>query len=161
MKSKAERMSEARIRIHRRKKEQAERRASSQRLNTLPVGTPRVISSEERKERLIKSLDPNKLGDSFIISEIDGLFIGCSNCKSSIRHVMNRWDIDEDPEPFMIKIDRVAQTIYKKQPASAQMNLTVKEVAIKLINHIESTRNITPKESKSNGQVTKQITIEG
>ncbi len=107
-----------------------------------PVGTKRkAMSAEEKKARLLMTLDDNKLGDSFIKAQIDDLFFGCSSCKSSVRHIINRWDIEEDPETLMVKIDRVSTTVYKKQPAEKQMYMTVKDVAIILIQHIEAFRH--------------------
>mgnify|MGYP003638733290 CR=1 FL=1 len=133
MKSKAERMSEARIRIHRRKKEQAERSISNR-----PVRMR--MTNEQRIQRFKDSLDPNLLGDSFVLAKIDTLFLGCGSCKSSVRMVMNRWDIDEEPETLMVKIDRVANTIYSKQRTETQKHLTVKDVAVQIIEHIETRR---------------------
>jgi len=110
-----------------------------------PVGTKRkAMSAEEKKAKLLATLDDNKLGDSFIKAQIDGLFLGCSSCKSSVRHIINRWDIEEDPETLMPKIDRVSTTVYKKQPADRQMFMTVKDVAVILIKHIEAFRQRNP-----------------
>ena len=114
-------------------------RQSAANCKSKPVGTKRpALSAEQKKEKLLSQLDEAKLGDSFVISQIDDLFMGCSSCKSSVRHIMNRWDIDEEPETLMPKIDRVATTVYKKQTAKQQMNMTVKEVAVVMIKHIEA-----------------------
>lgn len=138
-----------RLRKHRdrqkRKENLAAIREGSKSSRTLPVGTARKkVSAEQKKAKLLAILDETKLGDSFVISQIDDLFIGCSSCKSSVRHIMNRWDIDEEPETLMPKIDRVATTIYKKQPSKQQMNITVKEVAVVIIKHIEAFRQRNP-----------------
>jgi len=131
-------------RDQRREEREAVRQAASK-CKPKPIGTKRpALSAEQKKEKLLSQLDQTKLGDSFVISQIDGLFIGCSSCKSSVRHIMNRWDIDEDPDTLMPKIDRVATTVYKKQTAKQQMNMTVKEVAVVIIKHIESFRQRNP-----------------
>jgi len=163
MESKTDRERERRLKAYRKKQSREEAKAIE---SPVPVGTPRPkLSKEERTKKFMETLDDKKLGDSFIISQIDDLFLGCTGCKSSVRHVMNRWDIDEDPETFMPKIDRVAQTIYKKQPAQKQMHLTVKDVAVKLIHHIESRRTLKPElitleGSVHHGQETNRVTIE-
>lgn len=116
-------------------------REGSKKSKALPVGAVRKkISADEKKANLVATLDVTKLGDSFVLAQIDDLFIGCSSCKSSVRHIMNRWDINEDPETLMPKIDRVATTVYKKQTVKQQMNMTVKEVAVVIIKHIEAFR---------------------
>jgi hypothetical protein len=127
-------------RQQRREEREAVRQAASN-CKPKPIGTKRpALSAAQKKEKLLSQLDQTKLGDSFVISQIDDLFIGCSSCKSSVRHIMNRWNIDEDPDTLMVKIDRVATTVYKKQTAKQQMNMTVKEVAVIIVKHIEAFR---------------------
>ena len=134
MESKAERMRMQRLKAHANRKERERRREERK------PSASRLLTNEQRIQRFKDSLDRNLLGDSFVLAKLDTLFLGCGSCKSSVRMVMNRWDIDEEPETFMVKIDRVANTIYSKLRNEAQKHITVKDVAVQIIEHIETRR---------------------
>ena len=134
MESKEERMRMQRLKAYANRKERERRREERK------PSASRLLTNEQRIQRFKDSLDRNLLGDSFVLAKIDTLFLGCGSCKSSVRMVMNRWDIDEEPETFMVKIDRVANTIYSKQRTESQKHLTVKDVAVQIIEHIETRR---------------------
>lgn len=168
MNTKEDKARQRRLVAHRKRIEREERKIEREREREqerqnrnkqAPVGQfKKAKTDEEKRAALIAQLDETKIGDAFILSQLDGLFTGCTSCKSSIRFVMNRWDISEEPEALMPKIDRAAQTIYKKQPAQSQMHITVKDVAVEIIKHIQQFKKDNPVTLESTDEQAQQAT---
>lgn len=122
----------------------------------------RAANNERRRAEasaaLVEQLDPNQLGDSFIAANLDTLFSNCTSCKAGFRHAMNRWNIDEEPDALIVKIDRVAMGVYWKQGRERQPHITVKSIAVMIVEHIEATRAKRQQQPTTLDALTYQIT---
>ncbi len=140
-------------------------KARLQRLDDYHHGVQRAKRSanNERQQAdaaraLADQLDPNLLGDAFVANNLDTLFVNCTSCKSGFRHAMNRWNIDEEPDSLMVKIDRVAMGVYWKQGRERQPHITVKSIAVMIVEHIEATRAKRQQQPTTLDALTYQIT---